>query len=69
MPAESARIGLTDKLLTRVATRETVSKVNSAVRDDWIVMLISADAKHLYDRSPAGGLGNEAGDKKKPNHH
>lgn len=30
VPAESARIGLTDKILTRIATRETVSRSQSA---------------------------------------
>ncbi|KAL1607764.1 hypothetical protein SLS60_002700 [Paraconiothyrium brasiliense] len=30
VPAESARIGLTDKILTRVTTRETVSRTQSA---------------------------------------
>ena len=31
IPAESAVIGLSDKILTRVQTRESVSKVSSAV--------------------------------------
>lgn len=30
MPAESARIGITDKILTRIATKESVSKVQSS---------------------------------------
>ena len=34
VPAEAATIGLTDKILTRIATRETVSKVQSAFMID-----------------------------------
>lgn len=34
VPAESAIIGLTDKILTRIATRETVSKCQSAFMID-----------------------------------
>ncbi|KAF2276083.1 mismatch repair protein 5 [Westerdykella ornata] len=34
VPAESARIGLTDKILSRVATRETVSRAQSAFMID-----------------------------------
>ncbi|KAI9839819.1 MAG: hypothetical protein M1819_000009 [Sarea resinae] len=34
VPAESAEIGLTDKILTRIATRETISKVQSAFMID-----------------------------------
>ncbi|KAJ3057389.1 MutS protein msh5 [Rhizophlyctis rosea] len=34
VPAESATIGLTDKILTRIQTRETVSKVQSAFMID-----------------------------------
>ncbi|KAF2804902.1 uncharacterized protein BDZ99DRAFT_425101 [Mytilinidion resinicola] len=34
VPAESARIGLTDKILTRVSTRETVSRIQSAFMID-----------------------------------
>jgi DNA mismatch repair protein MSH5 len=34
VPADSARIGLTDKILTRVTTRETVSRVGST--PDWL---------------------------------
>lgn len=34
VPADSARIGLTDKILTRIATRETVSKMESAFMID-----------------------------------
>ena len=34
VPAESAKIGLTDKVLTRIATRETVSKMESAFMID-----------------------------------
>ena len=34
VPAERALIGLTDKILTRIATRETVSKVHSAFMID-----------------------------------
>lgn len=34
VPAESATIGLTDKILTRIATRETVSKFQSAFMID-----------------------------------
>lgn len=34
VPAESARIGLTDKILSRVITRETVSRVQSAFMID-----------------------------------
>lgn len=30
VPADAATIGLTDKILTRIATRETVSKIQSA---------------------------------------
>lgn len=30
VPAERAKIGLTDKILTRIATRETVSKIQSS---------------------------------------
>lgn len=34
VPAESATIGMTDKILTRITTRETVSKVQSAFMID-----------------------------------
>ena len=34
VPAEKATIGITDKILTRVATRETVSKIQSAFMID-----------------------------------
>ena len=34
VPADAAKIGLTDKILTRLATRETVSKVQSAFMID-----------------------------------
>ena len=34
VPADSATIGLTDKILTRISTRETVSKVQSAFMID-----------------------------------
>ncbi|KAB2576043.1 MutS protein-like protein 5 [Lasiodiplodia theobromae] len=34
VPAESARIGLTDKILTRIATRESVSRIQSAFMID-----------------------------------
>ena len=34
VPADKAIIGLTDKILTRVATRETVSKLQSAFMID-----------------------------------
>lgn len=34
VPADSARIGITDKILTRIATRESVSKVQSAFMID-----------------------------------
>ena len=34
VPAESATIGLTDKILTRVTTRETVSRTQSAFMID-----------------------------------
>ncbi|KAL9619132.1 MAG: hypothetical protein Q9160_006221 [Pyrenula sp. 1 TL-2023] len=34
VPAEYARIGLTDKILTRITTRETVSKIQSAFMID-----------------------------------
>lgn len=34
VPAENAVIGLTDKILTRIATRETVSKIQSAFMID-----------------------------------
>lgn len=34
VPADAATIGLTDKILTRIATRETVSKVQSAFMID-----------------------------------
>ncbi len=34
VPAERAVIGLTDKILTRIATRETVSKIQSAFMID-----------------------------------
>lgn len=34
VPAERAKIGLTDKILTRIATRETVSKIQSAFMID-----------------------------------
>lgn len=34
VPAEHAKIGLTDKILTRIATRETVSKMQSAFMID-----------------------------------
>lgn len=34
VPAESAKIGLTDKILTRIATRESVSRIQSAFMID-----------------------------------
>ena len=34
VPADSAEIGLTDKILTRISTRESVSKVSSAFMID-----------------------------------
>jgi DNA mismatch repair protein MSH5 len=34
VPAESASIGLTDKILSRVTTRETVSRIQSAFMID-----------------------------------
>ncbi|KAF2145739.1 uncharacterized protein K452DRAFT_244048, partial [Aplosporella prunicola CBS 121167] len=34
VPAESARIGITDKILTRIATRESVSRIQSAFMID-----------------------------------
>ena len=34
VPADSATIGLTDKILTRISTRETVSKIQSAFMID-----------------------------------
>lgn len=34
VPAERAKIGLTDKILTRIATRETVSKIQSSFMID-----------------------------------
>ncbi|KAI9676986.1 MAG: MutS protein msh5 [Caeruleum heppii] len=40
VPAESAEIGLTDKILTRIATRETVSK--SPIPDEGLVQIQSA---------------------------
>lgn len=34
VPADRAKIGLTDKILTRISTRETVSRVQSAFMID-----------------------------------
>lgn len=34
VPADHAKIGLTDKILTRISTRETVSRVQSAFMID-----------------------------------
>jgi DNA mismatch repair protein MSH5 len=34
VPAESAKIGITDKILSRVSTRETVSRIQSAFMID-----------------------------------
>jgi DNA mismatch repair protein MSH5 len=34
VPADTARIGLTDKILTRIATRESVSRIQSSFMID-----------------------------------
>ena len=41
VPAESATIGLTDKILTRIWTRESVSKVQSAFTIDLQQMCLA----------------------------
>ena len=41
MPADSATIGLTDKILTRIQTRESVSKISSAFMIDLQQMTIA----------------------------
>jgi DNA mismatch repair protein MSH5 len=41
VPAQSARIGLTDKILTRVATKESVSKVQSSAAVDFQQMSLA----------------------------
>jgi DNA mismatch repair protein MSH5 len=49
VPAESARIGLTDKILTRITTRETVSKMQSAFMID--LQQIALAMNHCTRRS------------------
>ena len=55
VPAESAKIGITDKILTRIATRDSVSKVRdersscSAVTT-IIIAYGGADSEYLYGR-------------------
>lgn len=49
VPAESATIGLTDMIMTRIAERETVSKVQSAFVND--LQQISAALRSSTERS------------------
>lgn len=64
VPAESAEIGLTDKILTRIATRESVSRPQSAFMID--LQQISLALKLATRRSlviiDEFGKGTEAGD-------
>ena len=48
VPADSATIGLTDKILARISTRETVSKVGERCILYWDI-LIETDPKYIYD--------------------
>ncbi|GAB7348558.1 hypothetical protein MBLNU459_g6949t1 [Dothideomycetes sp. NU459] len=43
VPAESAKIGITDKILTRVATRESVSRIQSAFMIDLQQICVALD--------------------------
>ncbi|ORZ26614.1 DNA mismatch repair protein MutS, partial [Lobosporangium transversale] len=49
VPAESAVVGLTDKILTRLQTRETVSSIQSAFMTD--LQQVSMALKHATKRS------------------
>jgi hypothetical protein len=51
VPAESAEIGITDKILTRIATRDSVSKVRDESCSAVLITHGSADSKYLYGRS------------------
>lgn len=47
IPAERAKIGITDKILTRVATRESVSRV----RPTFLRLIVDADCGRPKARS------------------
>jgi DNA mismatch repair protein MSH5 len=64
VPAESARIGLTDKILSRVTTRETVSRVQSAFMLDLqqISLALSLATRRSLLIIDEFGKGTEASD-------
>ncbi|KAF2495890.1 hypothetical protein BU16DRAFT_560749 [Lophium mytilinum] len=64
VPAESAKIGLTDKILTRVSTRETVSRIQSAFMIDLqqISLALSLATRHSLLIIDEFGKGTESSD-------
>ncbi|KAF2748154.1 hypothetical protein M011DRAFT_422382 [Sporormia fimetaria CBS 119925] len=64
VPAESARIGLTDKILSRVTTRETVSKIQSAFMIDLqqISLALSAATRRSLLIIDEFGKGTDSSD-------
>jgi DNA mismatch repair protein MSH5 len=64
VPAESARIGLTDKILSRVATRETVSRQQSAFMLDLqqISLALSSATRRSLLIIDEFGKGTESSD-------
>jgi DNA mismatch repair protein MSH5 len=64
VPAESARIGLTDKILSRVTTRETVSRVQSTFMLDLqqISLALSSATRRSLLIIDEFGKGTEASD-------
>lgn len=64
VPAESARIGLTDKILSRVTTRETVSRVQSTFMLDLqqISLALSLATRRSLLIIDEFGKGTEASD-------
>ncbi|KAI9699119.1 MAG: MutS protein msh5 [Candelina mexicana] len=64
VPAERARIGLTDKILTRIATKETVSKIQSAFMIDLqqVALAINLATRRSLVVIDEFGKGTDSGD-------
>jgi DNA mismatch repair protein MSH5 len=64
VPAEAARIGVTDKILSRVTTRETVSRIQSAFMIDLqqISLALSLATRRSLLIIDEFGKGTEASD-------
>jgi hypothetical protein len=69
VPADSATIGLTDKILARISTRETVSKVRKGAPLTFAGVLIETDPKYIYDRFATDIPCIKPSDEPEPSHH